>query len=114
MAFWRDGFGGEVVYDVEFSGPRNVFLRIVSGRIHLYDQPPNRLGQGFVHRVGVPTDELASVADRVRAMGYSVTDIWVEPTASYAMAQGPDDLLIEILQPDPGTIPTELHKFFRL
>jgi catechol 2,3-dioxygenase-like lactoylglutathione lyase family enzyme len=40
IAFWRDGFGGEVVHDVEFAGARNVFLRVGSGRIHLYDQPP--------------------------------------------------------------------------
>lgn len=114
LAFWREGFGGEVVDDVDFAGARNVFLRIGTGRIHLYDQPPRHLGQGTVHHVGVQTDELESVVDLVRAMGYSVTDIRVEPTAAYAMAQGPDELLIEIFQPDPGSIPPESHEFFGL
>lgn len=114
ICFWRDGFGGEVVYDAEFAGARNVFLRIGTGRIHLYDQPPKHLGQGTVHHVGVQTDELETVVDRVRTLGYSVTDIRVEPTASYAMAQGPDNLLIEIFQPDPHRIPAELHEFFGL
>ncbi|MGX1808996.1 VOC family protein [Nocardia sp. NPDC055321] len=114
IAFWRDGFGAEVVHDVDFAGARNVFLRIGTGRIHLYDQPPGHLGQGTVHHVGVQTDELESVVERVRATGYSVTDIRVEPTASYAMAKGPDSLLVEIFQPDPNGIPAELHEFFGL
>ncbi|MFF7944137.1 VOC family protein [Nocardia gamkensis] len=114
IAFWREGFGGTVVYDTEFAGSRNVFLRIGTGRIHLYDQPPKRIGQGTVHHVGIQTDDLAAVADRVRAMSYSVTDIRAEPTASYAMAQGPDDLLVEIFQPNPDNIPLRLHEFFGL
>ncbi|WP_039803096.1 hypothetical protein [Nocardia araoensis] len=36
------------------------------------------------------------------------------PTVSYAMAQGPDDLLIETFQPEPRAIPPELHEFFGL
>ncbi|WP_433594756.1 VOC family protein [Nocardia sp. CA-145437] len=114
VSFWRYGFGGQVVHDAEFAGARNVFLRIGTGRIHLYEQPPKHLGQGTVHHVGVQTDELESVVARVRAMGYSVTDIRVEPTASYAMAQGPDRLLVEIFQPDPAGLPPELHEFFGL
>jgi catechol 2,3-dioxygenase-like lactoylglutathione lyase family enzyme len=58
IAFWRDGFGGEVVHDAEFAGARNVFLRVASGRIHLYDQPPKTSDRGTVHQVGVLTDDL--------------------------------------------------------
>jgi len=79
IAFWCDGFGGEIVYDAEFAGARNVFLRIGTGRIHLYDQPPKHLGQGTVHHLGVQTDELESVVHRVRAAGYSVTNIRSNP-----------------------------------
>jgi catechol 2,3-dioxygenase-like lactoylglutathione lyase family enzyme len=114
MAFWRHGFGGEIVYDVEFAGARNVFLRIGSGRIHLYDQPPRHVGQGTVHHLGVQTDELEAVVNRLHELGYSVTDIRHEPTAAYAMAEGPDNLLIEIFQPDPTTLPAELHAYFWL
>jgi catechol 2,3-dioxygenase-like lactoylglutathione lyase family enzyme len=56
IAFWCNGFNAEVVHDVVFAGARNVFLRIGTGRIHLYDQPP--IGQATVHHLGVQTDEL--------------------------------------------------------
>ena len=94
IAFWRDGFGGEVVHDVEFAGARNVFLRVGGGRIHLYDQPPKVTGQATVHHLGVLTDEIEGVVERLRRNGVSVTDIRREPTASYAMAEGPDRLLM--------------------
>jgi hypothetical protein len=28
ISFWRDAFNAEVMYDTEFAGARNVFLRI--------------------------------------------------------------------------------------
>ncbi|WP_416981040.1 VOC family protein [Streptomyces sp. T028] len=112
IAFWRDGFRAEVVYDVDFAGARNVFMTIGTGRIHLYDQPPRALGQATVHHVGVQTDELESIVARLRNMGVSVTDIRSEPTAQYAMAEGPDRLLIEIFQPDPARVPPHLHEYF--
>jgi hypothetical protein len=45
-------------------------------------------------------------------MDVSVTDIRREPTASYAMANAPDELLVEIFQPDPSAIPRELWEYF--
>ncbi|MGV9383912.1 hypothetical protein ACWDRB_49410 [Nonomuraea sp. NPDC003707] len=51
---------------------------------------------------------------RLRAMGVSVTGIRREPTARYAMAEGPDRLLLEIFQPDPATLPPELRAYFAL
>jgi catechol 2,3-dioxygenase-like lactoylglutathione lyase family enzyme len=114
IEFWCRGFGAEVVYDEVFAGARNVFLRAGTGRIHLYDQPPKHLGQGTVHHVGVQTDELGAVVERLAGMGVSVTDIRHEPTASYAMAQGPDRLLIEIFEPEPSAIPPHLREYFGL
>lgn len=114
IEFWRDGFGGEVVYDATFAGARNVFLRVGGGRIHLYDQPPKHSGQGTVHHLGILTDELDAVVARLRGKGVSVTDIRREPTAAYAMAEGPDRLLIEIFQPDPAAVPAGLRGYFGL
>ncbi|MFB9832835.1 VOC family protein [Actinoallomurus acaciae] len=114
IAFWCDGFGAQVVHDVEFAGARNIFLRIGTGRIHLYDQPPKTVGQGTVHHIGVQTDELQAVVQRLRALGVSVTDIRHEPAAAYAMAQGPDRLLVEIFQPDPTAVPPELRDYFSI
>lgn len=114
ISFWCNGFGAEVVHDAVFADARNVFLRVGTGRIHLYNQPPKQVGQGTVHHVGLQTNELEAVVERLRGMGVSVTDIRREPTASYAMAEGPDRLLIEIFQPDPSAVPQRLWEYFGL
>ncbi len=114
IRFWAEGFGGEVVFDREFAGARNVFMTVGKGRIHLYDQTPKVSGQAVVHHLGVQTDEIETVVARLRSMDISVTDIRTEPDASYAMAGGPDDLLVEIFQPDAEAVPEELRPYFGL
>jgi catechol 2,3-dioxygenase-like lactoylglutathione lyase family enzyme len=112
IAFWRERFDADVVYDTDFAGARNVFLRIGAGHLHLYDQPPKTLGQGTVHHLGIQTDQLDRVVERLRALGVSVTDVRHHATADYAMAQGPDQLLIELFQPHQHAIPAELRDCF--
>ena len=112
IAFWRDGFGAEVAADLEFAGARNVFLRVGDGRLHLYDQPPAHSGAGTIHHAGIQTDQLDVLVSRLRDLGVSVTDVRTEPTAAYAMAKGPDELLIEIFQPDRAAIPADLRDYF--
>lgn len=101
IAFWRDHFGAEVVFDDKFAGARNVFMRVGQGRLHLYAQPPRRQGPATVHHLGVETDELHELVRRLKAAGVSVTDVRELPEASYAMAQGPDGLLLELFRPNP-------------
>jgi catechol 2,3-dioxygenase-like lactoylglutathione lyase family enzyme len=114
IAFWTEGFGAEIVFDKEFAGARNVFMTVGQGRLHLYDQAPKNLAQAAVHHLGVQTDEIEAVVGRLRDIGISVTDIRAEPDASYAMAKGPDDLLVEIFQPTPEAVPRELRAYFGL
>jgi hypothetical protein len=83
-----------------------------SGRLHLYDQPPKTTDRGTVHHLGVVTDELEDVVARLRAVGHLVADIRREPAAAYAMAEGPDHLLVEIFQPDLSTTPPALRAYF--
>lgn len=108
IAFWVEHFAAKVVLDAEFAGARNVFLRVGEGRIHLYAQPPRHQGQATVHHVGIETDELDQLVARLRAAGVSVTDVRRYPEASYAMAKGPDGLLLELFQPDPANVDREL------
>ena len=108
IAFWRDHFGAVILLDAEFAGARNVFLRVGEGRLHLYAQPPKHVGQGTVHHLGVETDELEALAARLRAAGVSVTEIRRHPEACYAMAKGPDGLLLELFQPDPARMDRRL------
>ncbi len=110
IAFWRDHFGAEVVFDDDFAGARNVFLRLGEGRLHLYAQPPKHSGPATVHHLGVETDELRELVGRLRAAGVSVTDVRELPDASYAMAQGPDGLLLELFQPNAARVPDSLAR----
>lgn len=112
IGFWTRAFDATVVFDEDFAGARNVFLTVGGGRIHLYDQPPKVVGQGTVHHLGIQTDNLEALVARLRSLGVSVTDIRRHPTADYAMAQGPDDLLIELFRPDPAAVPPELRDYF--
>ncbi len=108
IAFWRDHFGAVVVLDTVFAGARNVFMRIGEGRLHLYDQAPKHLGAGTVHHLGMETDELEALVGRLKAAGVSVTDVRRHAEGDYAMAEGPDGLLLELFQPHAERLPAAL------
>lgn len=108
IAFWRGHFGAVVVLDAEFAGARNVFLRVGEGRLHLYSQPPRHPGAGTVHHLGIETDELEPLAARLRVAGVSVTEIRRQPEGDYAMAEAPDNLLLELFQPHAAALGPEL------
>ena len=108
IVFWRDHFGAVVLLDTEFAGARNVFMRVGEGRLHLYDQAPKHEGAGTVHHLGIETDELESLVERLRAAGVSVTDVRRHDEADYAMAKAPDGLLLELFQPHAERLPAAL------
>jgi catechol 2,3-dioxygenase-like lactoylglutathione lyase family enzyme len=108
IAFWRDHFGAVVVLDTEFAGARNVFMRIGEGRLHLYDQAPKHAGAGTVHHLGIETDELDALVARLKAAGVSVTEVRRHAEGNYAMAEGPDGLLLELFQPHAERVSREL------
>ncbi len=108
IAFWRDHFGAVVVLDTVFAGARNVFMRIGEGRLHLYDQAPKHVGAGTVHHLGIETDELDALVARLKVAGVSVTDVRRHAEGDYAMAEGPDGLLLELFQPHAERLPAAL------
>jgi catechol 2,3-dioxygenase-like lactoylglutathione lyase family enzyme len=108
VAFWRDHFGAVVLVDTVFAGARNVFMRIGEGRLHLYDQAPKHAGAGTVHHLGIETDELDALVGRLKAAGVSVTDVRRHAEGDYAMAEGPDGLLLELFQPHAARLPAAL------
>ena len=112
IAFWCDHFGATVVDDFSFAGARNVFLRVGSGRLHFYDQPPKGTGPNVVHHLGIETNELQDLVDPLTHADVSVTAVRKLPSASYAMAKGPDGVLIELFQPVPEKTSAKLRGFF--
>ena len=113
IAWWTGMLGAEVAYDGEFGGARNVFLRVGSGRIHLYDQPPRDDGRGAVHHIGVRTDDLAALEARLRAKGIAfrggIRDFgaW-----KYIMCPAPDGVLLELFEADPEALGGDAGRYF--
>jgi catechol 2,3-dioxygenase-like lactoylglutathione lyase family enzyme len=77
IAWYQRNLAAEVKFDGDFGGARNVFMQIGSGRINLYDQPPRgvdataggpaggRRRTGAYHHVGIQTDNLAALRERL-------------------------------------------------
>jgi catechol 2,3-dioxygenase-like lactoylglutathione lyase family enzyme len=98
VEFWTGNFGAQVVADLEFSGSRNVFLKVGDGRVHLYDQPPNH--RGPVNHVGVRVSDIDRVSGRMRDQGCSIRPVKSDPNTGtrYCMVEGPDGVLIELFE----------------
>ena len=113
LEFYTTFFGGKVVLDMEVAGARNVFMKIGTGRIHFYDQPPKVPGPGNIHHFGIQTDDVARDYDRLKAAGVSfkkeVSDLGY---MKYIMVPAPDGVLIELFEVDRAVIPAEYQEYF--
>ena len=113
IAWWRDMLGGEVKYDGEFGGARNVFLRVGSGRIHLYDQKPRDRGKGAVHHLGIRTDDLAALERRLRDAGVEFRSAIRDFGAwKYLMCSAPDNVLLELFEVDSDRLDGDAARYF--
>jgi catechol 2,3-dioxygenase-like lactoylglutathione lyase family enzyme len=100
LKFYRDMFDAEVIFDAEVAGARNVMISIGSGAINFYDQPPKDSGRGVVHHLGIETDDIDALVEKMKSKGHKfrkpITDLGV---LKYVMVAGPDNILIELFQP---------------
>jgi catechol 2,3-dioxygenase-like lactoylglutathione lyase family enzyme len=108
IRFYSDMFGAQVVFDTHMAGSRNVLLSIGGGKINFYDQPPKQVGQGTVHHLGIETDDLEALVAHMERKGYS----FLKPIRDYGvwkyiMAEGPDNMLIEIFQIARDAVPQD-------
>jgi catechol 2,3-dioxygenase-like lactoylglutathione lyase family enzyme len=111
--FYEEFFGGRVILDSELAGARNVFMKIGSGRLHLYDQPPKNPGKGSIHHFGIQTDVIEEVVRKLISKGIilkkGITDLgfW-----KYVMIPAPDEILIELFQVDKAKLPPQYLDYF--
>ena len=114
LNFYREMFGGEILFDLNMAGARNVFIKIGQGGLNFYDQRPPDLGKGAIHHIGIQTDDLEALVAHMKAKGFSfrkgITDLgfW-----KYVMVQAPDNVLIELFQVIPAKIPEEMKALGR-
>lgn len=99
VKFFQEMFDAEIVWDAEAAGARNVRLAIGRGFIHLYDQAPKIDRPGNIHHLGIETDDLDALAERMSAKGFSFRKpIQEHERFRYAMVAAPDNILIELFQ----------------
>lgn len=112
IGFWVGCFGGRVVADLDLAGVRNVLMEVGGGRLNLYAQPPNH--RGVVNHLGVHVDDVEATVATLTNAGWTPRPIKVEGSLSYAMVQGPDEVLIEVFRFDPETTEPRLRPYFDL
>ena len=113
VAWYRRAFDAEVYYDGDFGGSRNVFMKIGTGRIHFYSQPPPDNGKSAIHHIGIRTNDLAGLGDRLLQMGVRFRNgIREFGTWRYLMCPAPDQVLIELFEIDAASMPPGLARYF--
>ncbi|MBR9763335.1 MAG: hypothetical protein GYB53_07385 [Rhodobacteraceae bacterium] len=97
--FFTEHFGAEIVFDRAIDGDRNVFLKVGSGRIHLFESrnAPPRERNAF-HHLGFLVADLDAVVARLLSEGVEVGSVTKVPGGGFAMATGPDGLLMELFE----------------
>jgi catechol 2,3-dioxygenase-like lactoylglutathione lyase family enzyme len=113
IAWWRDMLGGEVAFDGDFGGARNVFMRVGSGRLHLYEQQPRGSTGGAVHHVGIKCHGLPTLVEQMKARGVAFrSEIREFGSWRYIMCAAPDNVLLELFEIDAGKMPPALAAYF--
>jgi catechol 2,3-dioxygenase-like lactoylglutathione lyase family enzyme len=99
IKFYTEMFGAEVVFDQIVARVRNVLIRIGTGHINFYDQPPRGIGPSAVHHLGINTDDISAVVTHMTAKGFNFrSSIKDFGDLKYIMLEGPDHALIEVFE----------------
>lgn len=99
LRFYREMFGAKIIFDREMAGARNVLISIGSGKINFYDQPPRYNQRALMHHLGIETDDLEGLVRHMKSKGFVFTNqIKNYGSWKYVMAEGPDNILLEIFQ----------------
>ena len=112
IEFYSRWFDAHVAYDGPYADSRNVFLKIGTGAMHLYDQSPQELGRNAVHHLGIQVVGLADLYDRMKAAGVHLPNPVRENGAGgYFMVAAPDNVLLELFEPGPERPPEVLEYY---
>ena len=113
VAWYTEMLGAEIAYDGDFGGARNAFLHVGKGRLNIYDQPPRGVSSGSYHHIGIQTDDLLGVRERLVAKGVQFrSEIREFGSWRYLMCPAPDNVLLELFQIDVDPMPPGLQRFF--
>ena len=109
IEFYRKWFDAQVVWDGDYGGARNIFMKIGIGAMHLYEQSPRDLGRNAVHHLGMQVVGLRELYDRMKAAGVDLPNpIREHSGGGYFMVKAPDDVLLEVFEPGASRDPRVL------
>jgi catechol 2,3-dioxygenase-like lactoylglutathione lyase family enzyme len=113
VTWYQQMLGATVAFDGDFGGVRNVFMHVGRGRLNLYEQPPRGTDSGSYHHIGIQTDDLRTLHQRLTANGIQFrSDVREFGTWRYIMCPAPDNVLLELFQIDIPEMPPALQTFF--
>jgi catechol 2,3-dioxygenase-like lactoylglutathione lyase family enzyme len=113
LNFYRSCFGGEVILDMDVAGARNIFMKVGTGRIHFYDQPPKKPGAGSIHHFGIQTDDVERDFRHLKSEGIAFNKSVVDLVyMKYIMVPAPDNVLIELFEVNKALVPIEYQNYF--
>jgi catechol 2,3-dioxygenase-like lactoylglutathione lyase family enzyme len=113
VSFYTEVSGGEMILDEVLAGARNVFIRIGDGRLHLYDQPPRHAGTGSIHHLGIRTDDMVGMVEKLQRHGVPLRKPVTELGGwRYVMVPAPDGVLIELFEVTLEKLPPQLVGYF--
>ena len=83
-------------------------VRVGTGMLNFYDQPPRGTGPSSVHHLGFQVDDLAELIASMTDAGFTVrSPIRELPELDYLMVEAPDGVLLELFEykgsPDGAT-----------
>ena len=114
VTWWQKILGGKVIYDGDFGGARNVFMRIGTGRIHFYEQNPRDDGKGALHHLGIRTDNLEKLYNRLTESGIEFrSGIRDFGAWKYIMCPAPDNVLLELFEVDSSKLQGGAAEYFK-
>jgi len=113
LKFWQEMLGAEILIDQEIAGARNVMIAIGSGRLSIYDQPPQEGRGGAYHHLGIQTDDLDALIIHMKGRGFRFqNDIKDFGVGRYLMAMAPDDILLELFEARREAAPENIRLAF--
>jgi catechol 2,3-dioxygenase-like lactoylglutathione lyase family enzyme len=113
LTFYQTFFQGTIILDMEIAGARNIFMKVGTGKLHFYDQPPKMSGPGSIHHFGIQTDDVVKDYERMKSEGVAFNkDVVDLGFMKYIMVPAPDNVLIELFQVNKALIPAEYHDYF--
>jgi predicted enzyme related to lactoylglutathione lyase len=101
LDFYKTWFDGEVTWDGDVAGARNVFMKIGIGALHFYDQPPRGQGRNAVHHLGMQVVGIEEIYRRMKAAGLHIPNPirQLGGGGGYFMLGAPDGVVIEMFEP---------------